>query len=125
MTEAQWLEVLNTLRESQPILGPVTYEVSDLLEKGVNKATHRIPMAHLSLSVSLSEMLWHVVVASSEEKHRDEADDWLLEAINHPAGSLLTFRLHVLSILREAAGENWAKIPSEHKSFLESVLAGT
>jgi hypothetical protein len=30
-----------------------------------------------------------------------------------------------LSILREAAGENWTEIPPGDKSFLESVLAGT
>ena len=125
LEEAKWLQVLNILQKSQPILGSLTYEVSELLEKGTNKTTHRIPMAHLSVSVALSEMLWDVVVASSEEKPRDHAEDWLQLAINHPAGALLTFRLRTLSLLREAAGENWTEIPSEEKSFLGSVLSGT
>jgi hypothetical protein len=125
LPEARWLEVLMILRESQPILGSVTYELSELLVKGVNKTTHRIPMAHLPLSISLSEKLWDVVVVSSEERRCEQAEDWLQLAINHPAGSLLTFRLHALSLLREVAGEEWTGIPPEHKSFLESVLAGT
>jgi hypothetical protein len=78
-----------------------------------------------SRQVALSEMLWDVVVASSEEKRRDHAEDWLQLAINHPAGTLLTFRLRTLSLLREAAGENWTKIPFEEQSFLGSVLRGT
>ncbi len=125
LAEAQWLQVLNILRESPPILGSVAYEVSELLQKGINKTTHRIPMAHLSLSVSLSKMTWDVVVASSNEKIGDQVDDWLQLAINHPAGILLTFRLHSLSLLREAAGENWTEVPPGEKAFLESVLAGT
>src|SRR6185369_15025478 len=96
-----------------------------LLEKGINKPSHRIPIAHLALSVSVSEMMWNMVVVSSEEGRRDQAEDWLQLAINHPAGILLTFRLRALSIIREAAGENWTEIPAEEKSFLESVLTGT
>src|SRR5262249_30201070 len=39
LAEEQWLQVLNILLESQPILGSVTDEVSELLEKGINKPT--------------------------------------------------------------------------------------
>jgi hypothetical protein len=46
-------------------------------------------------------------------------------AINHPAGNLLTFRLHALSLLRQESGENWTEIPPTDKSFLESILEGT
>jgi hypothetical protein len=125
LVEAQWLQVLTILRQSQPILGSLAYEASELLEKGINKTTHRIPMVHLPLSVALGEMLWDAVVASREEKPPDHhTEDWVHLAINHPAGALLTFRLRTLSLLREAAGENWTGIPQGEKSFLESVLAG-
>lgn len=125
LAESKWLQVLNILRESRPILDSVTYEVSQLLDKGINKTAHRIPMAHLPLSISLSEMIWDVVVGSAEANRCDQAEDWLQLAINHPAGSLLTFRLRALSLIKEAAGENWSEIPLGEKSFLESVLLGT
>ena len=123
LTEGQWTEVLTTLLDTSEITSALTYEATNLLEGGIAKTSHAIPIACFSLSVQVSEKFWSACEASAEED-TDKEKDWTFIAINRPAGTLVTFWLKMLSRLREQEGKSWAGIPAEHKRLFDAVLAG-
>jgi hypothetical protein len=123
LTEGQWAEVLTTLLDTSQITSSLTYEGTHLLEGGIAKTSHAIPIACFPLSVRVSEKLWLACVASDEGR-ADSVKDWVFVAINRPAGTLVTFWLKMLSRLREQAGKSWAGIPAEHKKLFAAVLNG-
>ncbi|MFI9561174.1 SIR2 family protein [Nonomuraea endophytica] len=52
-----------------------------------------------------------------------EVTDWLQLAINHPAGHLAQFWVHVIAADWRTAGDQWAGIPSAIQAQLEAMLA--
>jgi SIR2-like protein/uncharacterized protein DUF4020 len=124
LTEGQWMEVLTTLLETSQITSAVMYEASQLLESGIGKTAHSIPISCFVLSVRVGEKLWAQCTASDEGR-QETAEEWLQVAINHPGGNLVTFWLRTLSRLREATGEGWNGIPEQYKQIFASVLSGS
>jgi hypothetical protein len=123
LTEGHWAEVLTTLLDTSQITSAITYEGTRLLENGIAKASHAIPIPCFPLSVRVSEKFWVACVASVDGS-TDKMEDWISIAINRPAGTLVTFWLKMLSRLREQEGKSWAGIPTEHKKILLAVLDG-
>ncbi len=50
---------------------------------------------------------------------------WLMEALNHPAGQLAQFWIKAVSADWKEAGDNWAGLPTEMRSTLDSMLEGS
>ncbi len=123
LTEDQWTAALTTLLNTSQIISAVTYEGTQLLEGGIAKPSHAIPIACFSLSVQVSEKLWLSCVAYDEGR-AESVEDWALVAINRPAGTLVRFWLKMLSRVREQAGKSWVGIPAEHKKLFAAVLNG-
>jgi hypothetical protein len=126
LTEGQWTEVLTTLFDTSQITSAVTYEGTRLLENGIAKTSHAIPIACFPLSVRVGEKFWEACVSSADGRtdRTDKMEDWLFIAINRPAGTLVTFWLKMLSRLREQEGKSWPGIPTKHKKLLLVVLDG-
>jgi len=124
LTPVQWDELLRFLLEDDQVLGFVQYETSSLLENGIAKPSHEIPDSCLHSAARVSMNLWSVC-SRSEEGKQETAEDWLLVAINRPAGRLAEFLLRLLSRLRKQSGDRWKGIEPEHKQFLESLLGGS
>jgi Domain of unknown function (DUF4020)/SIR2-like domain len=123
LTEGQWTEVLTTLLDTNQVASAVTYEGAQLLESGIAKASHAIPITGFPLSVRVSENFWIACVASTEGS-TGTMEDWSSIAINRPAGTLVRFWLKMLSRLREQAGKSWTGIPAGHKKLFSAVLDG-
>ncbi len=124
LTSAQWEEILKFLLDDNRLLGLVKHEASSLLEKGITNDPNGIPDVCLYLAVRLSMILWNKVSISDNEK-KETAEDWLLVAINRPAGIIMETFLRALSRMRKQSGDKWRELAPEQKKFLESVLAGT
>jgi Domain of unknown function (DUF4020) len=123
LTEGQWIEVLTILRETNEITAVIAHEAAQLLEGGVAKTSHEIPVACFSLLIQVSERLWLTCVASNE-RSADTVEDWLFVAINRPGGTLVTLWLKMLSRLKEHDGKSWAGIPADYQRLLAAVLNG-
>jgi hypothetical protein len=123
--DAQWEKLLNILLETPQIIPATTYDGAQLLEKGVKTTTHAIPVAHFPLALEVGRKIWIACTVSDDIRRKENEEDWLLVAINDPAGTLLTFWLQVVSRLKENAGNEWSGLPEQHRQFLESVIDGT
>jgi hypothetical protein len=123
LTTAQWDEILDFLNTYDQMLGSGKYEVAALLENGVKAPSHQIPPCALESSISVAQKLLSVC-ASSEEGMKENAEDWFLRALNHPAGMLVEFVLYVISNVRKESGKSWQAIPAAYEVFLAAVLAG-
>jgi hypothetical protein len=123
LTDEQWKNVLTIIDDTDPIATDAVFEVAQLIENGISKASHAIPIECFSLAVHVSETVWSACMARDEE-NTEKVEDWLLVAINRPAGTLVTFWLKMLSRLREQAGKLWAGIPTQHTGILANVLTG-
>src|SRR5205085_4502302 len=58
------------------------------------------------------------------DKPKQESEDWLFVAINHPAGALISFFLKALSKTRRQTESDLTGIPSEYKKIFSSVVNG-
>jgi hypothetical protein len=121
LTNEQWEEVLRFLHDHDGVLANVKYEVSNLLENGIKAPSHEIPTTILPLAVKVAEKVWAVCTVS---ERREKSDDWLFVAINHPAGTLSTFLVYVISRVRKDSTPRWSGIPAEFDGFLKSIITG-
>lgn len=108
----QWL--------SQADLSAVGSNVAQMLADGGRADTaptrwHRFPEArHLAVQT------WALIGPSSSTIGSEE---WLVRAINHPAGQLAQFWVNVIAGDWTAVGDEWHGIPSELRDEFESMLA--
>lgn len=107
-------------RLSHAGLSAVAADVTQMLADGGQTETaptqwHRIPEArHLAVQT------W---VLSHGTASTITTEDWLLRAINHPAGQLAQFWVHAVAGDWTAAGDDWHGIPPEARTQLEMMLA--
>ena len=120
--DQQWDEILSFLDFNDKIIDICPYEIPHLLEEGT-KGPHNIPSSLFSAAKIVARRSWAAIERS--EDTREQADDWLFIAINHPTGTLLTFWLRLLSITRQELGDNWKNLPAFDKQFLGSVVDGS
>lgn len=118
----QWEEILSILDAQDRVVELCLYEVSNLLDEGTKGTPHEIPSSLLPAAKIVARKAW----AASErlEERREQAEDWLFVAINHPAGTLLGFWLRALSKTRQELGDKWQSIPSDDEKFLSRIISG-
>ena len=92
-TEEQWLEILNTLSRNEIVQG-FSIRVSSILWNSAEK--NRIPANLIGNAEVVAERVWQH--SDQDEPEQAHLDDWLFEAINHPAGQLILFWLHAMSL---------------------------
>jgi len=123
LTDEQWTATLGYLRGHEGFVRHALYEVSILLEQGMNKPTHRIPASAIELALAVAEKCWSVCTPETEPEEAD-AENWLFRAINDPAGKLAEFWLEAVSQARRGGGVKWTGIPPEFKTLPDSMLNG-
>jgi len=121
LTEPQWTEVLRFLGDDDRVLPSISYEAANLLKNVAEKAEYPIPTDCLWLSFEVSDKIW-AALAGSREQPQEKSDDWLMVAINRPAGILGEFWLHLVSRLRAQAGAEWTEIPHKFKLLFTSII---
>jgi hypothetical protein len=119
----QWEEILSFLDSNDLVIELCLYEVSHLLEEGTKGTLHDIPSSLLPASKVVARKAWAASERSDDK--REQPEDWLFIAINHPAGTLLTFWLRTLSKTRQELGDNWKSLPPDDEQFLHRVVSGS
>lgn len=118
----QWEEILSFLDSNNKIIDLCLYEISHLLEEGTKGTPHNIPSYLFPTAKIVARRAW--AASECSEDNKELADDWLFIAINHPAGTLLTFWLRTLSKTRQDLGDSWKSLPPDDEQFLSSVVSG-
>jgi len=124
LTESQWLEVLKTLLEINEITEAIRLEASQLLETGISKASHAVPISCFDLCFRAVNKLWHASLAQ-ECLDPEAIEDWLSLAINRPAGNLVFCWLKLLSRLGEDNSASLTLIPPHYKESLDAIVNDT
>ena len=75
---------------------------------------HQIPAARL-----LAARTWAMIVDTTSEP---DTSEWLLRAINHPAGQLAQFWVSVVAADWQAAGDDWNGLPQELRDQFGMML---
>jgi uncharacterized protein DUF4020 len=119
LEESQWTRVLGLLEVHRHLERKAAYEVSRLLEHAA-KEDSRAPVAMLIIVRDVAERL--AMREDLEDSVSSAQPDWLLRAINHPAGRGALAWLQTLEKLRSAAGEVWKGMPAEEQERLERVI---
>jgi hypothetical protein len=117
----QWEEILSLLDSNDRVVERCLYEVSNLLEEGTKGTPHDIPLSLFSAAKIVARKAWAASERSDDK--REQADDWLFVAINHPAGTLLTFWLRALSKTRQELADKWESLPSDDEKFFSHVVS--
>lgn len=119
----QWETILTLLDSNPDVCDLAQYEVSHLLEEGTKGTTHDIPFSLFQTAKAVARHVWSASERSGGS--REQAEDWLFVAINHPAGTLLTFWLRMLSKTRQQFGDDWTGLLVDDEHFLSAVGSGT
>jgi hypothetical protein len=124
LSEEQWHAALQLIeRGSEGFAKVQLRNLAELLEDGIQEKERDLPRSAYETAKRLSELLWRV--AKEQESDREDATDWLMAAINHPSGKIVTFRVRLLSKLRKDAGDDWKEIPENERSFFCSIVKGS
>ncbi|MDH5301531.1 MAG: DUF4020 domain-containing protein [Gammaproteobacteria bacterium] len=96
-----------------------SYDISRCLYALVEGDGKLNAVGYLNQAHEVAMLLWpHVSV----EEYPEEKDDWLLFAINSPAGILAEFWVHGLSLWWKAQKEKPESLPDQYSKILERVL---
>ena len=111
--------ILNRLGDLET--ATIADELSQLLSgtgRGEGKETewHRFSAAR-----SLAADAWATL---GDRPPAEEFEDWLLRALNHPAGQLAQFWVTAVAADWRSAGEGWRGLPEETRTQLENLLLG-
>lgn len=101
-------------------LAAVSDAVASLLADGGQHETaptewHRIPAARL-----LAAEVWTVIDGTRDDLG---GSDWLVRAINHPAGQLAQFWANAVAVDWQAAGDSWQGLPPATRGQFDAMLA--
>jgi hypothetical protein len=123
VTAEQWRSVLDFLKSHPELHTAFVYNIANLLEDGIEKPDRLIPAPQISDAVMLAEHIFAQVLSNVQEGERkDKSDDWLMVAINHPAGTLTMFLLRALS--REREINKTTPFPDNYRRVFNDVIAG-
>ncbi|MGH7861731.1 MAG: hypothetical protein ACREOS_05760, partial [Candidatus Dormibacteraceae bacterium] len=115
---ASHVERITTFVVEHPVALAFTDEIADYLLEVGRRAADALPDAALDAAKALAEILW-----SGLELRPPEPDvvteDWLLKAINHPAGHLVQFWLSTVSAQRSRLGGTWTGLGEQDRLFFE------
>ena len=119
-----WHESFEILISNPEIVENYAYEIARLLAEGAKGDAAFIPADQLDTAWIISTLLWSKCIEQNAPESVTQRVDWLFTAINHPAGMVSMFWLHLLSKRRKERGAEWAGIDSRTKQFLSDVLRG-
>ena len=102
-------------------LETVADSLSRLLAEGGQNDTNPTEWFRIPAARQLASDLWS---ALSPGPPATDVNDWLIRAINHPAGRLAQFWLHAVANDWRDAGDQWAGLPSDTRAHLEALLNG-
>jgi hypothetical protein len=120
----QWPSVLAAIESALPAVGLLA-ETADLLEATMQNET--LPVTVISRADDLCERLFQLYTTQPAPKPEDQYPDWMLEAVNSPAGSIVYCRLYSISrrSQQQRQAEGKASLQSVDKDFVERIIAGT
>jgi hypothetical protein len=121
LTEAQWTRVLDLLLRHGNKKDHARPFVA-ILEEAVRSSPPLIPIALIPAAESVGRGIWEELVDAPPGRSVAGIDDWLERAINEPAGQLVTFFLHAMSLARVA--DPAEGLYEERRRLFESMLFG-
>jgi hypothetical protein len=101
LSDNEWENVLKVLEASPAIYEPAMQPLISFFYQGVQHTTAPIPDTLIERTKNIADRLW-VYVEKIESSGLTDQRNWLLTAINHPAGQLFEFYIHGLSRLERA-----------------------
>jgi hypothetical protein len=104
--------------ELEPILGPVTAMLGGF---GISGSTP-VEWFRFAQSEELAKKCWETIVPTAVGGH-PAADDYVMMAINHPAGHLAEFWVERIGHLWGVAGDSWKSIPPEVANYLAELIS--
>src|SRR5208337_2756077 len=84
LTEEHWKTVLDILGSSPALHGLGVYNITSLLERGIQSTSAPIPIAMLQQAKSLADQIWPLC-EQMDPGENGGPDGWVGRAINHPA----------------------------------------
>jgi hypothetical protein len=113
----QWRALFDLL-DLDPAIDQHSYEVSDLLDRGLRDGEGGLPFALLDRGEALAQATWEATRGGDTEDPVE--DDWLGRAINRPAGKLSLFFVRALSERKSAEALSHLSEPA--KSVFDQAL---
>jgi len=101
-------------------LATVTESLSRLLAEGGQNDANPTKWFRIPTARQLAADLWSAI---STGPPAVDVNDWLIRAINHPAGRLAQFWLHAVAADWREAGDQWTGLPPQTRTHLEILLA--
>jgi hypothetical protein len=118
-----WKDVLTLLNARTELHVPISGEIARLLEEGVKRNSHPIPSDCFAIADNLSEQIWDGLKDRDDRpKSVSKSPDWVMRAINHPAGTLTLFWLRLLARQRREQGAEWKGISDKVKGKFARIL---
>lgn len=109
--------VLARLRELN--LSDLVHVVADLLASGGQQEGFPTEWFRFDAARELADDVWGVL---NHHPSATSTDDWLVRAINHPAGKLAQFWIRAVASDWKAAGDSWSGLHQDLASPLERML---
>ncbi|RPI78818.1 MAG: DUF4020 domain-containing protein [Desulfobacteraceae bacterium] len=113
----QWEQVLSILDNLEPA-AEHAQSISALLQRGAKK-NDEIPLGLLNKADSVAQKVWTTL----KDEISGETYDWLMEAINHPGGSLTLFWLHALSRTRRETKQKDKGLIMPYRVRFEEIIS--
>jgi hypothetical protein len=126
LDDGAWKDTLSLLIDRTELHTAIPFDIAHLIEEGIKKAVHPIPSDCFELAMRLSEDLWGALKNREDRPASgSKSSDWVMRAINHPAGTLTWFWLNLLTRKRKDQGSEWKGIPAELKTKFVEALVGS
>src|ERR1019366_4742197 len=100
LSPENWDNVLRILDSSPPVHKEAAYNITSLLERGIESTSAPIPVTMLPRAKALADHVWPFCEQLNSGQSVD-SEDWVSRAINHPAGQLMEFYVRALSKLQQ------------------------
>jgi hypothetical protein len=124
LSSNEWNDALGFLVANRESFSGIKREIANLLSEGAKEGPKSIPDGLLDQAMQLSRLLWLACKQEAEPKKPVNVPDWLMRAINDPAGMLALFWVHTLANRRKEAADKWQGIQGDLKNFFEDLLSG-
>ena len=122
LSDTEWEDILDILHSSAQVYEPVVHSLTSLLERGVQNTTAPIPSKLIVRAKEIADRLWGYLEKIGTTELADRTD-WLVAAINHPAGRVFEFYLYSLAKLEREKGLTEATRSSYKQIFLMALKA--
>jgi len=121
-TPEEWRSLLATVERLEPVYSSVLYELSSLLKGAVERRENGLPVDLLDTALARANAVW-AACAAHEQPLPEEAENWVMVAINRTSGYLLDFYFEALRLLWPNRGQEEVRIQSILQA-LETAIDG-